>query len=201
MLSPARDPNFASSKQHGEIAQLRTLWLASSCCPKHRTAIDVGAHIGIWTKELSRLFKEVWAFEPCSENFECLKANAPRKAQLVNVALGDCDGKCDLDLPEGGNSGMWRVAGGDKIELHTLDSYTFDEVDLIKIDAEGYEGKVLKGALETIRLSRPVIVFEDNGLGEKYYGFDWLDPKVLLAAEGYEQVHKANKDLIWAPKC
>lgn len=198
IVAPERDPKFAESKFHGELVQREVARRVSTFCKRRRVAIDVGAHIGLWTKELIHLFDEVWAFEPSEENFVCLKANVPKKACLVNAALGDYDGKCDVVL-EGGNSGMWRVTPGDSIEMHTLDSYFMDEVDLIKIDAEGYEGKVIKGAIETIRESRPAVLFEDNGLGIKYYGAGWSDPKLWLGAEKYAPLKRFNKDELWLP--
>ena len=201
LISPRRDPHFATNNVHGEHAQMRLLWLASSYCKKHRVAVDVGAHIGVWACELARRFKEVWAFEPCRENFDCLRANVREQAHILNVALGDQERMCDMALSEGGNSGMWHIIPGDAVEMHTLNSYTLDEVDLLKIDVEGFEDKVLMGAVETLRLSRPVVVFEGNGIGTKYFGKAWTDPKLLLASEGYVRAKRVNKDEIWVPKC
>jgi hypothetical protein len=57
------------------------------------------------------------------------------------------------------------------------------------------------GAVETLRLSRPVVVFEDNGVGTKYFGKAWTDPKLLLASEGYVRAKRVNRDEVWIPKC
>jgi hypothetical protein len=50
--------------------------------------------------------------------------------------------------------------GGDKVEARTVDSFRFSDVSLIKIDVEGHELKVLRGAEKTISTFHPVIIIE-----------------------------------------
>ena len=79
-----------------------------------------------------------------------------------------------------GNEGGTGVgAGGDPAELRTLDSFGFERVSVIKIDAEHYENEVLDGAVETIRRNRPVIILEIMG-GHRY---ETASPEVR------EQIH------------
>ena len=69
-----------------------------------------------------------------------------------------------------------------------MDSFGFKDVDFIKIDVEGHELRVLKGAIETISTHRPTIILEENdriegwGKGKKFDAMDFL--KTL----GYNQV-------------
>ena len=162
-------------------------------------AVDVGAHIGLWTRGLADKFKWVTAFEPVAENFACLEMNAGhlKNTRLVNVALGAMPSFCSMILPTGGNSGCWRVRSGGNIEMRTLDSFMLNNVDLIKIDVEGLEGEVLTGARETIACWRPTIVFEENGLGVKHYGTDWVDPAVVLTPLRYKRIAVFAKNDIW----
>jgi hypothetical protein len=51
---------------------------------------------------------------------------------------------------------------GEQIEVRTLDSYQFAEVDLIKCDNEGYEVFVMRGAAETIKRCRPCVIVEQK---------------------------------------
>jgi len=213
MRSPASDPGFADHRIHGYEAQLSLIRQAVKRCRSTAgIAVDVGAHIGIWSVELSRHFERVHAFEPVSENFDCLFENVARLPVTVHPwAVGAQDGFCDMHLCPQANSGMWRIGTisstiGEHSQpvtaltrVRTLDSYQFRDVGLIKIDTEGYEGQVIKGAECTIDESRPVIVFEDNGLGPKTYGADWVEPKPLLLRHGYRQAFRVRKDEVWVP--
>lgn len=198
-LAPETDPGFPTHGAHGVEAQMPTIRTALSFCRLHRTAVDVGAHIGLWTNELANRFDTVLAFEPDLKNFHCLAENIGTRAALFRVALGAVPGVCDVALPPGGNSGMWRIVYGATTVMHPLDEYNLSEVDFIKIDTEGYEGQVLLGARETLANCRPVVLFEDNGLGPKYFGADWVNPKPILASLGYKCAVRIRKDEIWTP--
>lgn len=217
-VSPSEDPDFAKSHLHGVMRQRECYKLALKWVknPKELTAIDVGAHIGIWTDAMASAFKQVVAFEPTGDNFVCLARNV---AEHKNVTLyrGALGGPIDISvphyvrmaLPVHGNSGMWRVHveiyGGDqrridddKVPYAPLDSFGLSNVGLLKIDVEGYEGEVIKGAATTLTESKPVIVFEDNGLGTRYYKHTWVDPKPLLKQLGYTKRFRWQKDEIWS---
>ena len=198
MVSPASDPKFLASKQHGVLAQLSVLDQVVKLCKQHRVAVDVGAHVGTWTVPLSIRFEHVLAFEPQPENFECLRQNVvSSRVEIRQVALADREGTCDIASHAGGNSGCFRAAPGTSTLVERLDMYSLRGVDLIKIDVEGYEGLVLIGAAETLEHSSPVIIFEDNGVGPKFYGDSWVDPKTVLAGLGYKRVRRIFKDEVW----
>lgn len=199
-VAPSRDPGFAGHPVHGALAQRLFMDKVFLHCKGFRTAVDVGAHIGLCTDVMAKRFETVWAFEPTDENFKCLQSNIGDRARLENVALGDFLDYGVMTLPGEANSGMWYVRQDDLggIPIRTLDSYDLLHVDLIKIDTEGFEGCVIEGASETISRDKPVIVFEDNGNGAKYFGKDWRDPKPLLTAHGYKRKARLNKDEIWA---
>ena len=199
-VTPWNDPGFATHGAHGVEAQLPAIRVALSFCKLHRLAVDVGAHIGIWTNELAKRFDTVWAFEPNPENFHCLGQNVGNRALLQNVALGNETRGCTTVMPPGGNSGMWRIDTSKcDVMLRPLDSYDLSVVDFLKIDAEGYEGAVVQGAWRTLNTCRPVVFFEDNGLGPKYFGLEWVDPKPVLASLGYSRAARIRKDEIWTP--
>lgn len=148
-------------------------------------------------------FKEVWAFEPVPENFVCLERNAAAaNVVCLNIALGERDGKCDMVMPENGNSGCWRIGAGEDVTVSTLDGALYEtlrNVDFVKLDVEGAEGFVLRGGEDLIERYRPVVTFEDNGLGLQYYGAAWADPKLFLAERGYRRAVRLHKDEIWIP--
>ena len=197
-VSPWWDADFADHGVHGGLAQKRTMQAATKLCRKRRRAVDVGAHIGLWTAFLASQFAAVEAFEPVLENFTCLCKNVDVENVLRRqVALGEHRGRASMER-HGDNSGCWHVIEGRGVELLPLDHYVWTDVDLIKIDVEGLEGSVLRGARKTIAMSRPVVVIEYNGLGERLYGEDWVDPKAVLKEYGYQIQARLKKDEIWA---
>lgn len=158
-------------------------------------AVDVGAHVGLWTWQMAQDFYRVVAFEPVAEHRQCWDANmrGVSNAELQPFALGAEPGMVRLKRrPEGssGDTGIDPVAErsslrasvddeGEEAELRTLDSFGLDGVALVKLDCEGYEFHVLRGAVETLTRCRPVIVVEqkpETGM-EARYG---LEPKHVL---------------------
>lgn len=210
-VSPASDPQFATNHVHGVNAQRECFHQALRYTKGARTAIDIGAHIGIWTDAMAAKFTKVVAFEPVAENFQCLTYNLRDRtnALLYRGALG---GPVPLSLPHfismtmppKGNSGMWRLdprletVPGSDVPFAPLDSFGLSNVDLIKMDVEGFEGHVVDGARQTLTESSPVVVFEDNGIGPRHFGKGWLDPKPILISLGYKKKFRWAKDEIWA---
>ncbi|HEV7674629.1 MAG TPA: FkbM family methyltransferase [Candidatus Angelobacter sp.] len=142
--------------------------------------VDVGAHTGEILRQAVALAPEGkhWAFEPLPHLAKNLKSEFP-SANVFNVALSDTSGVIefghDLDMP--GRSGMKRTpmdAGHKfkKIATRTkpLDSLISGRIDMIKIDVEGAELLVFRGAKETISRNKPVIVFEHGLGGADSYG-------------------------------
>jgi FkbM family methyltransferase len=126
-----------------------------------RTAIDIGAHCGLWTVQLGQYFQNVEAFEPLERHIECWEKNAgwKKSCRLHKVALGEKGGTCGMAVVEK-FSGRSHVCGDGHIPMHRLDDYGFRDVDFMKIDVEGYELFVLKGAVETLLKNKPVMVVE-----------------------------------------
>lgn len=170
---------------------------AAALTTRRGLALDVGAHVGMLTREMAKDFGAVVSFEPVPENIECFRRNVTaQNVTLHEMALGRASGRVSI-VNHNVNSGCWRAAEGDSIELRTLDSFGLAP-DLIKIDVEGFEGEVLLGAKETLARSSPVVVFEDNGLGEKFYGASWVDPKTVLKDAGFAFRQRIERDEIWA---
>lgn len=175
-----------------------------------RVAIDIGAHQGIWTRELMKHFRMVHAFEPQKDNYKKLeKITTERNINGHNLvtypyALGS-EQDFNTLVPGSENTGQYHITRdirefGTLVHTFTLDEFNFFNVDFIKIDVEGMEWDVLMGALDTIRLYKPAILFEENGLSLKYYGIDPMACDKLLTAEGYQQVRRFNKDYLYTWK-
>lgn len=127
-----------------------------------RVAVDAGAHVGFWSMWLAKDFARVHAFEPVPEHAECFRMNVTQgDVTLHEVALGARAGKVAMQRVHE-NSGKAHAIAGSEVEVITLDSLGLRDVDLIKIDVEGFEHRVLAGARDTIERCKPVIVVEDN---------------------------------------
>lgn len=125
-------------------------------------AIDIGAHIGLWSVPLSREFKKVIAFEPDKDNLECLLMNSHNKITIHSCALGNISGTTLLeqDTKNTGKSCIVQNSlSNDQVSIRKLDVFNL-KPDYIKIDCEGYELFVLQGAEKTLRENHPVIVVE-----------------------------------------
>lgn len=131
-------------------------------------ALDIGANIGNHALYFSERFERVVAYEPNPTVRALLDFNA---AQAGNVevrpfGLGDAMG-CFHQQIEIGNLGGSRLteeSGKNTIEVNVrrLDEEELGRIDLIKIDVEGFESRVLAGALKTLEAQRPVVLFEQS---------------------------------------
>lgn len=134
-----------------------------------QTAIDVGANFGIWSYKLSKLFQKVEAFEPLVECTAEIKAFGAININVHDVALSSAEGfnELHISIAKGrlrhGYATFGNVAGEHRtilVPVRTLDSYNFSNVAFIKIDVEGHELEVIKGAETTIAREKPVMLIE-----------------------------------------
>ena len=146
--------------------------------------IDIGANIGWFTILFAQSSRDVIAIEPRPSNFYYLKKNIETNkfsnVELINSAVADVEGRgIVFVLPSAGNSGGTHFRSNPSpsftneliqkgYEINDVPIRLIDEivssrkVALIKIDIEGAEPHALKGALNTLRLSKPKILCEVN---------------------------------------
>jgi len=139
--------------------------------------LDVGANIGIFTRAFAERFERVVAFEPIPDIRACLERNVPANVSIEPVAVSDrtdrlimrqvvksSGGSFIANHPEIAVPESRELTGPRAIEVdvRTIDSFGFENVGLIKMDIQGAEFLALKGAAETIRTSRPVILIEEK---------------------------------------
>jgi FkbM family methyltransferase len=136
--------------------------------------VDVGAHKGLYSAFMSKYQKEVRAFEPYEpvlKNFRALVArNGLRNIVIHPVGLGDKRARVTFEKPRTHNLGLGSFTFVSKQGAHEeLEIVTGDEalreagvtqVDLIKMDIEGFELPALRGLAETLAPSRPIVLFE-----------------------------------------
>lgn len=159
-IFPKTDTHFNKTKDR---YQFHTLLAALSFVKNTRTAIDIGGHVGLYSHALCDTFTDVIAFEPSKINAACFRKNVPQ-AKLYTNGLGDAEKFVELNLADD-NSGNNSIVesfneGTDTIEIKTLDSFEFSGVDLIKIDVQGYEEQVIRGAKSTLEKNNPILIVE-----------------------------------------
>jgi FkbM family methyltransferase len=166
----------------------------------HRVALDIGANVGLWSRNLCKNFVTVLAFEPVAMFRECLVRNvAADNLQVKDFALGDQRTTATMVITEG-NTGHTHInpnsIGHGNTEVWRLDDLDLDVVDYIKMDCEGFEYRVIQGAKETIRRCRPVLVVEQkpHEMYSKDYGqFAAIG---LLESWGMTQLDRVKDDWI-----
>lgn len=140
------------------------------------TVVDVGANIGYYTILLADKVGrdgKVYAFEPDKTNFEILKKNIElnklKNVVAVNMAVGRNKGKSKLCRSEE-NFGDHKLYNDQslipKIKTEVVKIIKLDDflkkkkIDLIKIDTQGWEPEVIRGAKELIKKDKPTIFLE-----------------------------------------
>ena len=149
---------------------------------KFRTVLDIGAWCGTWAKALEPFAKKVIAFEPDKLHFECLQRNCTINCDPRQEAVGATEGL--ISLTEDNFTQAKRVLDEGDIRMVTIDSFGYKDVDLIKIDVEGYEMQVLEGAKDTLMTSQYLMIELNNNT--KKYGSNNQDVERYLRDKGYK---------------
>jgi FkbM family methyltransferase len=142
-------------------------------CPRHEVAIDVGANQGLFSYRMAPLFSKVFAFEINARLVAGLADWNPGNVEIRTTGLSSASGEATLFIPvmNGIRLDSWGSlkpgncpGAGDHVKMpvrvETLDSFGIAPVSFIKIDVEGHELSVLRGAIKTLKESRPVLLVE-----------------------------------------
>ena len=122
--------------------------------------------------------------------------NVPDNVETHQLAVGS--GSKMISLSQDDFTQAKRVLGDGTIPMITIDSLGLDDVDLIKIDVEGYEMEVLKGAEKTLK-SVSYLMIELNNNSKKY-GSSNLKIENYLKKLGFVVILKAWPDIVWRKK-
>jgi FkbM family methyltransferase len=182
-----------------------------SAARRDGVAVDAGAYIGLHTVTMSRRFRSVVAFEPQRRIYQTLcdnlALNGCTNVTAHNLALYDRAGPMRLSPParqqvslpmvDGGpdyarigNAAAltYEIAedGGGDVQAVALDELALESVALIKVDTQGADLRVLRGAEDTIRRCRPTVLFEwERELGAQH-GAAIEDCHAFFAALDYD---------------
>ena len=166
---------------------------------RFNTVLDIGAWCGTWSLAIQKYAKNVLCFEPNKTHFACLEKNlAPFKhVSLYNHAVGNEEGLVKLtEETATQNTRVIQEKGDTKI--CKLDSLNLENVDLIKIDVEGFEMEVLKGAKETIKNVEWIMIELNNNT--KRYGSSNIEIEKYLPKLGFRTLIKIWPDIVYRRK-
>ncbi|WP_156297862.1 FkbM family methyltransferase [Mycobacterium paragordonae] len=208
--------------------------LVASLCDPERVSLDIGADVGEFAIAMLSSSRSVIAFEPRpaqARNLALMFTAVGAPVRIEAVALSDEAGVTAMRVVESdpGRSTIDHenvldtAVGGPvatiDVPVKRLDDLRLDNVGLVKIDVEGHELAVLRGAVNTLRRNRPTIVVEAeerhhanavaditallSGLG--FRGHFWLDDQ-RRPIEEFDAATHQNPDNIsgaeddWAPR-
>jgi FkbM family methyltransferase len=209
MFVPDGDHHFVLLGQDIENYQAPQRFKALEHVRMWDCAVDLGAHIGIFSRHFAKLFRRVIAFEPTLETRACLERNVPENVEIIPYAVGDREdlvefrrhiknsGASEINMEDRGESPSFVYYGARMI---TLDSLRLENVGLIKIDVQGAELMALRGAEGTLRESSPVVLIEEKPLkgldAEKSMG-RIAECRDFLLQIGFREGEKVGADRIY----
>ena len=120
---------------------------------------EVGANVGEFTVAALRKGATVVAAEPDPHAYRCLSMNAPDATTLA-LAIGDRDGTAQIHLSTGGADSSLINPSRESmtVPVRTIATLMPDGMDFLKIEAEGFEPEVLKGAIPVLERTRKIAI-------------------------------------------
>lgn len=177
-------------------------------CDHEHISIDVGSHYGLYIPELLQHSKLTYAFE-INPRLSRFISRAYHSSRLIveTVGLSDHNGSCLCRIPEE-LPGLATIEKENalgpeevphsmkikvvKVQTKLLDDYDLSGVGFIKIDVEGHEFAVLKGAERTLARDRPSLVIE---IKEIHKPNEWDDINQFLGRLNYRGFFLSDKVL------
>ena len=159
-------------------------------CRRKTRMVDVGAHIGSGTLPASFLFREVVALEPCAETFGQLQVNLGlnrrENVRSIHAGAGSREGEDWLTFAEGQSGGASLQPENnrkhrERIRLTALDALISDPIDFLKVDTEGWDLEVLRGATRILRDHQPDLFLELGSADQVAALRDLLPPEYRVA--------------------
>ena len=158
--------------------------------------VDVGAWCGTWAMAMQKYAKNIHCYEPNKLHFDCLSKNlAPYgNVKLYNQAIGNEDGFVKLSHETATQNTRVLFEEGDT-KINKLDSLDTNGIDMIKIDVEGLEMEVLKGASEKLQ-NVEYLMIELNNNSKRYGSSNGLIEKHLKSL-GFKELIKIWPDIVY----
>jgi len=160
----------------------RSMEALFALCAEDAIVLDVGANLGWTALNLARRAARgrVIGFEADPVNYaNCMvnvRLNDLPNLKVEPIGLADTPGQSHIVIDDALNRGGNRIAtdGGTIVTLTTIDAYCaehgLERVDLVKIDTEGFEERIVRGGRHVLRRDRPILFIEVNDRHLARYG-------------------------------
>lgn len=180
---------------------------------KGNVVLDIGTNIGSTLLRMASIVEEtgfIYGFEPDPINYEnCMQniaLNSFKNVRVSQIGLGSSVGSFDLVVDTESNRGGNRISFQETlknittISVNTLDKWMQEnkvlKIDVIKIDVEGFELKVLKGGEEAINTHKPQLFIELDDDNLRAVDDSASSLIKLLEDWGYDIVHAESNEKI-----
>ncbi|MEX1053799.1 MAG: FkbM family methyltransferase [Nitrosopumilaceae archaeon] len=207
------DPGISQELQTFGIHEPLSTKLILQILRKGMTCLDIGANIGYYVLLESRIVGnegKVVAIEPSPLNFNCIKKNLElldaQNVSAFNFAAGNSNGIIRFFVNKRSNGCKVLLDGEElpkrpgtviHVPVKRMDDFLHeikvDKVDFVRMDVEGYELHIIKGMINTIKRSKPIIQLEVHkgrmGVDNTKRFFE------LLKNNGYEIKSYHQRDL------
>lgn len=185
---------------------------------KDSVVVECGCHIGTHTLKMASLCERLIGFEPMPTTYDILcrnlELNKMENVTILKKGVADRIGETKYcwipennpggaglaNNPMGKPSWMPETTNNIEVDLITIDSLNLSKLDFMKIDVEGYETLVIRGAMETIARCKPVIIMEV--WANHYSGVDLNYTKNTfkdLLEIGYDVIRVEGPDFLFVP--
>jgi FkbM family methyltransferase len=143
------------------------------------TIFDVGANIGATSIEYAEVFKDadIYSFEPVKSTYNILKSSthSEKRINTYNCALGKEETRVTIHLRSNNelnsinpqrNVAWESDIGKEEIDVNTVDNFcstnNINEIDILKIDTEGFELNVLSGASNMLSRNKIKYIYAET---------------------------------------
>lgn len=174
--------------------------LLPQLCASGEVAVDIGANRGVYTYALAQFVAQVHSFDPLRECCDYIGDYGSSCIAVHNIALSDVEDTLKLYIPQEGWRTMYTRASLQpvpgrhelrKVPVMRLDDFGLGPLGFIKIDVEGHELAVLRGAREHLLRDTPNLLVEIDH--ERHAGDEFLAVFNFLYGLGYESyIYQGN---------
>ena len=211
----SKDPLIGKPISQGNIYEKNISNIFTKYLTKDMTILDIGANIGWYSLLSAHSLQDeckIYAFEPFSFNSKLLLAsqltNKFKSISLIQSAVGDMNGTVGFGATGSNgqcqeiNNNIETILNSDTVNIIRIDDIINEKIDVIKIDIEGAEYKALKGSIQTIKESLPIIFSEFTPTAmPTVSGVKWNEYLNFMIDLGYkikiieEQLIECGKDI------
>ncbi len=151
--------------------------------------IDIGANVGDTSIIMTSVAPDarILCIEGSPRYYDMCKRNVPENCTVLNAFIDQLHGKLNVSLSELAGTGR-AMKGGGSVNTITLEEAAKDgflAAKLVKIDTDGFDGRIIAGAAEWIGKAKPVLFWEFELTGDEVVGGPGAKVFEILAGLGY----------------